>query len=362
MKWIHSRSFDLIWFIGPAFVASLLSIGTFIIWAPTEISPLVWLLLVVGIDVTHVYSSFFRSYLNPTDRTKFETPLKLIPLVCFVTGVLLYSVSPLLFWRVLAYIAVFHFIRQQYGFFAIYSKKSGETLTWLAKSALYLSMLFPIVYWHVSNNRTFSWFIAGDFFSIFPVIQPWLVGITLAAFVASFLVYFAQEFKKGWRSAFSPRNMLLLGTALSWNVGIVVFNNDFIFTVTNIVTHGVPYLALLYLYGKKMAPEIPVIRPLKYQHLFGSWRVIFYFCFLFLFAYIEEGVWDSWVWNEHALLFPAFDPIRATLEPFLVWLIPLLTLPQATHYVLDGFIWKLDERKNHSVELDLFAKSEAQIT
>jgi len=62
-----------------------------------------------------------------------------------------------------------------------------------------------------------------------------------------------------------------------------------------------------------------------------------------LLAYLEEGLWDGFVWAEHPGLFPAFTAlpvIRA--DDALVLLVPLLALPQITHYVLDGFIWRRD--------------------
>ena len=38
-------------------------------------------------------------------------------------------------------------------------------------------------------------------------------------------------------------------TALCWHVGIITFNSDYAFTVTNVVIHGIPYLVLVYWYG-----------------------------------------------------------------------------------------------------------------
>jgi hypothetical protein len=65
------------------------------------------------------------------------------------------------------------------------------------------------------------------------------------------------------------------------------------------------------------------------------WPVIF-LATLWLLAYAEELLWDRGIWHERAWLFgAAFDPGRLK-----VLLVPLLALPQATHYVLDGFIWR----------------------
>ena len=41
------------------------------------------------------------------------------------------------------------------------------------------------------------------------------------------------------------------------------------------------------------------------------------------------------MWNERAWLFGNWS--LPTLER---WLVPLLAVPQISHYVLDGFIWK----------------------
>ncbi len=60
-----------------------------------------------------------------------------------------------------------------------------------------------------------------------------------------------------------------------------------------------------------------------------------------LFAYAEEGLWDDLVWFDHPDLFPAFTALPSVDDPdILVWLTPLLALPQITHYTLDAFIWR----------------------
>ena len=60
---------------------------------------------------------------------------------------------------------------------------------------------------------------------------------------------------------------------------------------------------------------------------------------LLVVAWIEEWGWDRLVWHERASLFPgpAFFPGPALLA----LLVPLLALPQATHYVLDAWVWRV---------------------
>jgi len=65
---------------------------------------------------------------------------------------------------------------------------------------------------------------------------------------------------------------------------------------------------------------------------------------LWLVAYAEELLWDRAVWHDRSWLFgEPWDIGAARLV-----VVPLLALPQLTHYVLDGFIWR--RRKNPSVD------------
>jgi len=67
---------------------------------------------------------------------------------------------------------------------------------------------------------------------------------------------------------------------------------------------------------------------------------------------MEEGFWNIWVWHEpeHEGLFALFHENIGDLEPGSAWLglvVPLLSVPQVTHYIIDGFIWKVrDDRYN----------------
>ncbi|MEO0336153.1 MAG: hypothetical protein AAF202_07155, partial [Pseudomonadota bacterium] len=61
-------------------------------------------------------------------------------------------------------------------------------------------------------------------------------------------------------------------------------------------------------------------------------------------AYVEEGFWDAFVWREHETVFPAFQSLPfLTDEVLKSAAVALLILPQLTHYILDGFIWRVRE-------------------
>ena len=74
-------------------------------------------------------------------------------------------------------------------------------------------------------------------------------------------------------------------------------------------------------------------------------RFIFFISLLLILGFCEEFVWDTFVWHEHNDLFFNFLSIDVD-HLTLAWLVPLLSLPQITHYILDGFIWKRHRKIN----------------
>jgi hypothetical protein len=138
--------------------------------------------------------------------------------------------------------------------------------------------------------------------------------------------------------------LIVTTTWACWYGGIVLSDNDWAFTVTNVLIHGVPYLALLWRYARgrygddePVAPGAPPREPLLARRvvLAGAWA----FCALLAaLAFGEELAWDQLAWHERARVFGdlGLRPGPAALR----WIVPLLALPQVTHYVLDGFVWR----------------------
>jgi len=344
--WISSAPIDMGFIVGPAFlITALVWLLRDKISAIDGTPPWLWLLLVVGVDVSHVYSTIFRTYLDREELKKRQMLYTLAPLGAWVAGVVLYSMGGLVFWRMLAYLAVLHFIRQQYGFMMIYARGERARPKWtryIDQAAIYLATIFPLVWWH-THSRAFNWFIEGDFVTLGVPLLGTLAGVVFGLVV---FVYAAKEIYFGMREkAFNlPKNLLLLGTALSWGVGIIVFNSDLAFTATNVIAHGIPYTALIWIYGRNQQD----VRGGKTPYITGVIGKLFrlrmlpaYIAVLFGLAFIEEGVWDGFIWREHGGIFGIFKALPAVKSEYIMmWLVPLLSLPQAVHYILDAFIWK----------------------
>jgi hypothetical protein len=359
--WLSSALWDSLLIISPAFITSAIAIAFRSQLDNSQDMPLwAWVSFVLVVDVAHVYATLFRTYFDPKSFNEHKPLLLLIPFICWAVGWALYSYDDILFWRALAYLAVFHFIRQQYGFVALYARKDPTEFSkfkLLDKICVYVVTLFPLIYWHTHLPRNFSWFVKGDFVSWVPAAIIDRAFIAYAVVGISYLIKEIFLFKK---SGFFniPKNLIVIGTALSWWVGIIALNSDIAFTMTNVVTHGIPYMALVWLYhnrtgtidGATVARSFSEQSGAKRDYLKLARDILLSFApafvlFLIILAYIEEGFWDGLVWREHLTFFSPFAQLPAVTEgALLAVLVPLLSLPQSTHYVLDGFIWRVKDK------------------
>lgn len=343
-NWLFSRRADLLLFGGSAaFAAALLALGAATGVLDGDAPPWLFLLGIVGVDVAHVWSTGWRVLADGAEAHDRLALYAGVPLLSWAAGVAAYSVSPLVFWRLLAYLAVFHFVRQQYGWVALYRRKNGEGAegAWgrrLDAAAIYGATLTPLLFWHAHLPRRFQWFLQGDFLGGLPP------AVSRAAFVLFGAVFAAWAGKEIARARTGRRVswgkvLVVLTTAATWFLGIVVFDSDYAFTVMNVFVHGIPYMGLVWFTSRARAdarraaggPALAADRFFRSLPLF--------FLPLAAIAFAEEWGWDRLVWHDSPRLFPG-----ASAEPsalLLVLLVPLLALPQATHYVWDAFLWKV---------------------
>lgn len=328
-RWLFSPAVDLAAFGGSALLSFVaLGIGWYFGWLDGEKSDTpewTWIAGVLLIDVAHVWSTLFRTYLDPTELRRRPALYSIVPLAGLAIGVGLYSLGDKVFWRCLAYLAVFHFVRQQYGWVMLYRARCGERDRlgkWLDSITIYLATIYPLVYWHSHLPRRFWWFLKGDFEQI-----PTLAADLLEPLYWSALtLYFLRTI---WRGFPNPgKDLVVFTTALCWYVGIVAINSDYAFLATNVVIHGIPYLVLVYWYGW--------MRSARPNSGSRAQTIGLFVATVWVLAFAEELLWDKIHWKERSWLFgPAWN-----FEDWKWLLVPLLALPQLTHYVLDGFIWR----------------------
>lgn len=335
-RWLFSAPIDLALFGGTALVSLLLvaagpSSGT----ASPEWT---WITGVLLVDVAHVWSTAFVVYLDPVEWRRRPALYAIAPLVAFAAGVALYAWGEAVFWRALAYLAVFHFIRQQYGWVMMYRARNGErdrAGRWLDGATVYAATLYPLIVWHTQLPRAFWWMKQGDFIAGLPAVTATVAGWIYAALLAAYVIRAIAA--AAWRRPVAwGKHVVVAATAACWYVGIVATNADYAFTVTNVFIHGVPYLALVYLYARAASRE-PGSRGGATARLLDRKRGLVVFCAtLWAIAYAEELIWDRAIWHDRSWLFGAGVEVGHVAAV----LVPLLAVPQLTHYILDGFLWR----------------------
>lgn len=332
--WIHNAKTDWCFILSPPFLV----LGIVILFhnqiqnLENHYSFYTWLILIVFVDVAHVYSTLFKTYFIKEEFQKRKVLYLGIPAISLILGLIFYQFGSLFFWSVLALVAVFHFVRQQYGFMRLYARFENSNFSKIWDGiAIYSATIYPMLYW-IKTPRAFNWFVENeftwmdslpDYVPVFTVIYFIILGIWI---LKSIYFYIRDQ------SFNIPKNAVIVGTYLSWYFGIVYFNNDLIFTLLNVISHGIPYMALIYLKEIKQKETSSLSKLSVFKSSFG---ILLFVLIIIGFAFFEELMWEVLVWREHFSI--------QSIELSLSWqqfLVPFLVVPQLTHYLLDGFIWR----------------------
>ncbi len=336
--WVFGRATDVLVFGGTAVVAlALLLLGP--IHGDADSPRWSWIAAVLLVDVAHVWSTAFVVYLDPAEWKRRPGLYAGVPVAVFVGGIIVFALGGhALFWRLVAYLAVFHFIRQQYGWVMMYRGRAGETGgRWLDGAIIYAATLYPLIVWHTELPRPFAWMKQGDFIGGLP---PITADIALVIYVIIALAYLGRAIaqRRANQTVSWGKHLVVATTAACWYVGIVATASDYAFTVTNVFIHGVPYLVLVFLYVRRAAGQPESRGGPSAQLLRGArWRpVIIFLATLWAIAFVEELVWDKAIWHDHGWLFGGGWDVGGAAAV----LVPLLAVPQLTHYILDGALWR----------------------
>jgi hypothetical protein len=326
-RWLFSKGLDVGVFGGSAFLSLvMLAIGKATGAIHGDAPDWAWVPAVLLVDVAHVWGTGFRVYFEPKELRRRPLLYAGVPVLAYLAMFQLYAHGTFVFWRCLAYLAIFHFVRQQAGWVALYRARARDrdSVGRLVDTvAIYAATVYPLAYWH-THKRSFDWFTPGNLVPL----PLWVERVGLPIYLVALGVYAVRSLYRGAvLGLWSPGKDLVVGTtALCWYVGIIAMDSDYAFTVMNVFIHGIPYIGLIYAYGRSQ--EKPLWKP-------GIGGVARLLATLWALAYIEELGWDRSFWGERSWLFGTLQ-----LGGIASYLVPLLAVPQVTHYILDGFIWR----------------------
>jgi hypothetical protein len=361
--WLFSKKIDLWVLFAPVWCVWVIAFSLPVGIVEMPLPLWMWVLIVLCIDVSHVWSTIYRTYWDKDEWTRHRKLLIFAPLVCLGGALAVANTSLTVYWHMMEYMALFHFIKQQYGFFALYSAKLGahrpKRKKFLQdKQIIYFSMLYPVLYWHLNSDTFFGWFSDGDFFYL-GVIFDWLGvrGQTDILYTGASVIYWgvmaAWLLEEVWTHRREhltlPKGKILwlLTTGINWYLGIVYFASELVFSMTNMVAHGIPYLVLIFFYverKKRLLPDGIQSVPSVFNTRKLALNISVMFGVVLLISAVEEYFWDMFINRnkgevfENILAYPT-QPLD-DMGVLTACVIAVLSLPQLTHYVLDGFIWK----------------------
>jgi len=114
-----------------------------------------------------------------------------------------------------------------------------------------------------------------------------------------------------------------------------------------VIIHGVPYVVLVFWTTRVTGEGAGGQLTARTWSAARRWVVLL--ATIWMLAYVEELVWNHTLVQSRGWLFGNSSGAERQLSGLREVLVPLLAVPQLTHYVLDGFIWK--RRSNPSLRL-----------
>ena len=335
--WIFSRRTDFLVFSGPVLLA-ILAIVVFYLQSGKQLPHMDvpwwgWLIFIGLVDGPHVYSTLYRTYFDREEFARRKLTYIFVPLLLLAVGIGLHLQSSLHFWRFAAYFAIFHFVRQQYGWMAYSARKGGQSNPrdfLFDKIMIYNATLFPLI-WRTTHPVSYGWFTSGD------VIQFPLEWLGMAAMFVHWVINILYCFRLFdlYRSGTGinvSKLQVIFTTWIAWYGGFVLLNSQFATVAFIALAHGIPYMVIIHRYGKSRFSETGGVL----GAIFKRKMVILFYGLIFLVALVESGVWGIITPNEviphnYQIL---FGPLALAV------IIPILELPGLSHYAFDTFLWK----------------------
>ncbi len=336
--WIFSAKNDLLLFVFPLIIGLLIVFGLeyselgpshlFNIGGTQIYARITWVdwLFTALIDAPHAFSTGYRIFSDPAQLRKQSSLFIGLPIAVVLTLIFAFKASELWTFRAITYLNIYHLIKQQYGWIRyseIQSNISHKINKRLLSFMIYNFTLVPILLWHFDpavQNRV-GWIFQNDLLTypsenIFSILMifHWLLN-------GFFIFKIFQHLRKG--HSVSMGQVIVLGsTWLAWYGGIVLkIGGDETLLID--ILHVVPYLGLTFFVYKKQIFEVK-----------KTSFISFYFP-LALLGLIGTSLYTFYTTQNNMTL----------------GLIVLSCLAgiSVTHYILDGFIWRLNQ-KNPAVE------------
>lgn len=316
-NWIlGSLKKDLLVFYLPGFLTILIS---YVFAFPKESTYfLVFAWIAVGLfDTGHVYTTVWRTYLNPQELNRKKKYYILMPLAIFSFFFLwMYMKVPYL-GAFIAYFTIYHNLRQFYGMNKWY-QKINKAFDSVSDKFMYTLCIIPVVVAHFRTDLQWTTYYSDSDVFMYPSL--FYKNIFTLVYLLVFAAWVAYEFIKAHK-----QSKWEFARILAVLFPILTYTYCFMFatTVTGIlfplvVSHGLSYIVLVGLSVKR-------INPAKNYKLIGVYVFLTAVFFGGFELYLEEDFFELY---SNSLM--------------MMSLTSLLLTPLYCHYIYDAFLWRGD--------------------
>lgn len=277
------------------------------------------------IDSGHVYTTLWRTYLNPkewrTHKIYIYTPLVIL-------GVIFawYHFQIPYLWSFIFYATVYHHLRQYFGVLKWYEKLSSSYSPHSGKILYTLSSL-PLIASHFRHDLKLTFYTKNDFINYPHQKLFWTFTVLHLALLLLWLLWELRLFQK---SKFCLHRFLSILFPVSLYSLVAYFGKSTVHVmVPLIVAHGIPYISM-------MAISMKRSQKVRFPH----YKKILTYLILtaIICGSLEYGF---------EVFGPNLDDHYLFLSPPL-WeslLVGLYLIPVLSHYTLDAFIWRRKHRE-----------------
>lgn len=325
-KYFFSRKIDILAFTTfiPVYLLYCFFFETSLFQLPTQ--PPFWFFILgwTLVDGSHVYSTILVSYSDKDMYQQLKKVFIVVPLALIISAfTFMYSGRPELFFYFLAYLAMVHFIRQEYGWMKIATRFDSAAPPWLMlldKATAYLMTILPML-WFMRKTQSGFWYRKGDLIAIPDSIAE--MAMTLYwPIVTIFLIANIQHSLKT-KTINLSKYLVFINTFFGWYMAKVHVQNAYLAVWLMIFHHGIPYYFIVFKTERvsKKFEWMNSLGKFKYPALYLSCAIVF---FLFLMGHSGNSYVVQLAKN------PLFQAI----------IYAIAVTPQMTHFILDGFIWK----------------------
>lgn len=322
-----STSRDAALFLLPLLVALCIYIVALAFGSISQMDFPLFFLLYLLIDFPHLYSTSLRVIYSNENRMHTVVAVGTGAIVCFIFLLFLFSYTDY-GWSVLAYIAIFHFMRQQIGWLKLLQDGQSYFYSKLEVSAMYAIVVSGILFWHSCRSASFFWF-PGAVNIPTAVIFSNICDVVMIVLCVLCLYIKVKDCKN--EIIIRPAKIyLLLSTIFTWQIMLrLVPLTPVSFAIFNTVTHGLPYLIWIFWFYSFQSSRT--------KYLFFI-PMMFYLLFIFL-GIVENYFYFGSMRKEEFQLFSQWKMIGGakTSKVFLC----LALTPQMIHFIADGFVWKI---------------------